>query len=127
MGAFHQRYDVYLTPTIAVPPPAIGETRPAAGELMLLRTINRFGLGRLLKISGVAADLAQKSLAKMPFTQAANLTGQPAMSVPLYWNDNGLPCGVQFIAPIGDEVTLFRLAAQLERARPWADRRPPGF
>jgi amidase len=60
-----------------------------------------------------------------PFTPIFNATGQPAMSVPLYWNQAGLPIGAHFVARFGDEATLFRLAAQLEAARPWAGRRPP--
>ena len=49
------------------------------------------------------------------------------MSVPLHWNAAGLPIGMQFVARLGDDATLFRLAGQLERARPWFDRRPPGY
>jgi amidase len=61
-----------------------------------------------------------------PFTAVANLTGQPAMSLPLHWSDDGLPIGVQAIGPPAEDALLLQLAAQIEAARPWADRRPPG-
>ncbi len=61
---------------------------------------------------------------QLPYTLIANVTGQPAMSVPLHWTDAGLPCGVQFIGRFSDEATLFRLAAQLEKAQPWFDKKP---
>ena len=66
-----------------------------------------------------------RSAAFVPFTYVSNATGQPAMSVPLFWNDAGLPIGTHFVGRFGDEATLFRLAGQLEAARPWAGRRPP--
>ena len=59
------------------------------------------------------------------FTRIQNLTGQPAMSVPLFWNEDNIPIGVQFAGRFGDEATLFRLASQLEQARPWSNKKPP--
>ena len=125
MGRFHEMYDLYLTPTTASPPVRIGELKPKPAERALLAVVNSMGLGKVLKLSGIVDTLAVQSLSKTPFTQLANFTGQPAMSVPLHWTDEGLPCGVHFIGRFGDEATLFRLAAQLEQAQPWFDRRPP--
>ena len=124
MGAFFGRYDLYLTPTMAVLPPLIGADQPGQFERLLVKAVNSFGLGRLLKASGMVDKLATASLARVPFTQLANLTGLPAMSVPLYWTAESLPVGVHFMAPFGAEARLLSLAAQLEQAQPWFGRRP---
>jgi len=104
LARFLERFDVLLTPTLATPPVALGVlslSNPNPGE----------SLGTLFQTVG--------------FTQLLNATGNPAMSVPLYWDDDGLPIGSQFVGRMDDEATLFRLAAQLETARPWFERRPP--
>jgi amidase len=94
-------FDLLLTPTMAKPPACLGEIRGDNAD------------GALLAATPYAA-----------FTVPFNVTGQPAMSMPLSWND-GLPIGVQFVAAPGREDVLFRVAAQLEAARPWINRRPP--
>jgi amidase len=127
MGRFHEAYDIYLTPTLAYPPVKIGELDLKPIELVLLKVINALGLGRLLLASGAIDKLAVESLSKTPFTQLANFTGQPAMSMPLYWTSDELPCGVHFMGRYGDEATLLRLAAQLEKAQPWFEKRPAVF
>jgi amidase len=124
MGHFHQTYDLLLTPTLATPPVRIGELQPKPAEQVLLKLVNTLGLGGLIRRSGIVEKLAEQSLEKTPYTQVANLTGQPAMSVPLHWTADGLPCGVQFVAPLGAEDVLFRLAGQLEQAQPWFAKRP---
>ena len=125
MGQFFQKYDLYLTPTTAFPPAKIGELKPKPAEAALMKGINALRAGWLLKASGLVDKMAVRSLERTPFTQLANLCGLPAMSVPLYWTTDGLPCGTQFVAPFGEEARLFRLAGQLERSQPWFDRRPP--
>lgn len=122
LGRFFTTYDLFLDGTLAYPPAKVGELALKSAErtaLAALRVVSpRFVLDKLLDTLGANA------LEKTPNTQVANQTGVPAMSVPLYWNPAGLPIGVQFMAPYGDEATLFQLAAQLETARPWAQRRP---
>ncbi|MDF2629264.1 MAG: amidase [Symbiobacteriaceae bacterium] len=127
MGRFFQRYDLYLTPTVARPPVRIGELQPKPHEQRLMVVLNGLGSGRLWKATGLVDRIATENLAPTPFTQLANLTGLPAMSVPLHWTAANLPVGVQFVAPFGEEGLLFRLAGQLEQAAPWFDRRPPGM
>ena len=104
IAGFHQQFDVWLTPTLGAPPTPIGYFDAPPGDPM------------------AAFDRAAEYV---PFTPIQNATGQPAMSVPLYWTADGLPLGAHFVARFGEEGTLFRLAAQLEEARPWANRQPP--
>ena len=122
MGAFHKRYDVLLTPTLAHPPVRLGE--------LGLKPADRFALAALRAlplrpaILAALAQLATDNFEKTPNTQIFNQTGQPAISLPLHMSPDGLPIGVQFSSAYGDEATLLRLAAQLEEAQPWIDRRP---
>ncbi|HUR77672.1 MAG TPA: amidase [Acidimicrobiales bacterium] len=94
-AAWFEQYDLFLCPTVTTPPLLLGDMDAHGADM--------------IRNAGVIA----------------NLTGNPAMSVPLYWNGDGLPIGSHFLAPFGDEATLLRLAAQLETAQPWADNWPP--
>jgi len=101
---FWHEADIVLTPTLALPPVPIGwQEEGVEGAIEQLRRNTVF----------------------TPFTAIANLTGQPALSLPLHWSDDRLPIGVQAIGPPAGEALLLRLAAQVEEARPWATRRPP--
>lgn len=124
MGQFFESYDLYLTPTTASPPVKVGALQPPLSERVVLNLVNGLSLGKVLIWSGLIDKLALDSLQHTPFTQMVNLSGLPAMSVPMHTFSSGLPCGQQFVAPFGREDRLFNLAGQLERARPWFDKRP---
>ena len=96
--------DVLLTPTVAQPPMKVGALAPKEGEPAMAWLNN-------------AADW-------VPFTPVWNVTGQPAISLPLHQSADGLPVGVQLVGPPAGEELLLSLSAQLETARPWHDRRP---
>lgn len=103
LDEFLTRYDLVLSPVTATPPPKLG-------ALSLDQSYERF---------------MQAAIDASPFTAPYNMSGHPAMSVPLYWSPQGLPIGSQFAARFGAELTLLKLAAQLESVAPWATRRPP--
>jgi amidase len=128
LAAFHQRFDLLLTPTLAQPPVRHGTGDLPPAQLRALDVLNRTGLlgalARLGLLDRTVDHIARDNLAAVPFTQLANLTGTPAISLPLHWTVDGLPLGVQFIAPFGREDRLLQLAHQLEQARPWFDRLP---
>ena len=127
MAPFFESHDVLLTPTLAAPPALTGTLQPGRAEQRLMRAVNALNAGWLLGALSVIKPLAAKTFDYMPYTALFNGTGQPAMSVPLHWNGAGLPVGLQFVARFGGDALLFRLAAQLELAQPWFERRPPGF
>lgn len=103
IGRFFGEYDVLVTPAMCRPPHKLGVLAQSGND---------------------PHAYLEAILGTIAFTSPFNTTGSPAMSVPLSWSSAGLPIGVQFAAGFGEEATLFRLAAQLEKARPWADRRP---
>lgn len=122
MGRFFGDYDLYLCPTVAQPPARIGELETPAAMRLASRLLLKARAGGLVHKSGMVDQLAMDNLARTPFTQLANLTGTPAMSVPLAWSGDGLPVGVQFGAAHGREDLLLQLASQLEEASPWYSR-----
>lgn len=125
VAPFFEAHDLLLTPTLAAPPLPLGALAASAAERGAIAVVNALGAGGLLRALKVIEPMAAKTFAFMPYTPLFNVTGQPAMSVPLHWNAQGLPVGVQLVGRFGDDALLLRLAAQLEAARPWAARRPP--
>ncbi|MGI9019697.1 MAG: amidase [Solirubrobacterales bacterium] len=105
-GWYESGFDLLLTPTLGEPPPPLGSYDDTGPDPM------------------VALERAKLTGA---FAGAFNVTGQPAISLPLHWSDEGIPIGVQLVAPFGREDVLIAVAAQLERARPWAERTPQVF
>lgn len=125
VAGFFEEHDVFVTSTLARPPARVGELGLTFAERAQMGLLTALPLHKLLD---VALDkMGSGKLAYTPNTQLFNQTGQPAMSVPLLWSAQGLPIGTQFAARFGDEATLFRLGAELEKARPWAQKKPPSI
>lgn len=118
-------YDVFLSTTLAAPPAKIGALKPSGLELFGVKALAALNLGRPATWLGLVKSISDKVFEFIPDTPMFNATGQPAMSVPLYWNAEGLPIGMQFAGNFGDETTLFQLARQLEVAQPWDAKTPP--
>jgi amidase len=122
IARFFLNHDLLLTPTLAHPPLRIGALALKPADLATIRALRAAPLQKLLDIA--LEKMASEAFEATSNTMLFNLTGQPAMSVPLFWSAAGLPIGSQLVARYGEEAALLRLAAQLERARPWFDRRP---
>ncbi|MGM0454342.1 MAG: amidase [Thermodesulfobacteriota bacterium] len=129
MDQMLNEYDMMLTPTLGQPPVPVGSQKPGKSDRRKMKWLSSW-MGKIIlshrKLTyAILDELVQNTMkGQMPFTMIANITGHPAMSVPLYWTEDGLPCGVQFIGRQGDEAQLFRLAGQLEKAQPWDERKP---
>ncbi|GAA1796963.1 MAG: amidase [Actinobacteria bacterium] len=124
MAAFFETHDLLLTPTTATAPPRIGAfDLPPLVQRAQAALIKGRSAG-ILRFTPVVDQMITQNLGWVPYTQLANLTGLPAMSVPLHWTPAGLPIGSQFVGRLGSEAMLLRLASQLEAAQPWWHRRP---
>jgi amidase len=118
-------FDVLLTPTVGVPPLPIGAYKLSTMQRQGLKLLTSLPGGALLSQRSKVIEAFEPVFESAPFTMIANVTGQPSMSLPLHMTADGLPMGMLFTARIGDEATLFRLAAQIEQAIPWRDRIAP--
>ena len=125
IGRFMQDYDVLLTPTLATPPAPLGVFKARGADLILAKISSRIRLGPIAKLGKALEQLADNNFRFVVSTPLANLSGEPAISLPLHWSSDGLPVGMMFTAKIYEEGLLLRLAAQLETAMPWRERRAP--
>ncbi|NJD18381.1 MAG: amidase, partial [Gemmatimonadetes bacterium] len=101
VGPFFQEHDLLLTPTLASPPPPVGALAPKAGQLRALRILGAVGSGRVVRAAGMLDEAAKDAFAFIPWTPVFNVTGHPAMSLPLEWNAQGLPVGVHLVGRFG--------------------------
>lgn len=125
IGRWFERYDVLLQPTLGMPPFPIGALQPDATESFQMWLGNHLPLGFLAKKPEMMLPLGEKIFEWIPNTAVFNVTGQPSLSLPLHWSADSLPVGMMFTARFAEDATLLQLAAQLEKAKPWFELRPP--
>ena len=106
VAAWHADYDIWLTPTLSAPPWKIGQFNTSTTD---------------------AQSGFRPMAIHVPFTGLQNMTGQPAINLPLHWTPEGLPVGVQFVGRFGEDDIVLQLAAQLGLAKPWIAKRPPTY
>jgi amidase len=119
------RYDAVLMPLISHPPLPVGAMVPKGLDNVLEEVLDRLRLTRLLRIEALFGQLMDKSLWFTHWPAIQNVTGQPAIALPVHMTAEGLPLGIQAVGRMGDEETLLSLAAQMERQSGWLDRRAP--
>jgi amidase len=124
LSRLHATHDLLLTPTLGEPPIEIGSLELPKPLQLVTEGLLRTRTTKVMQLAGIVDQVVQRNLSWVPYTQLANVTGRPAISLPLHWTPEGLPMGVQFVGPLRSEELLLRLARQLEQAVPWADRRP---
>jgi amidase len=123
MARFHDVHDILVSPVLAAPPPRLGSADLSGIEKASIRAFHRV---LMPPVTGMIHRRAlREAFEWVGYTQLTNMTGAPAMSVPLHWTPEGLPVGIHMSASFGNEALLFRLAAQLEQAAPWSHRQPP--
>lgn len=122
MAQFHEKYDMLLTPTLSQPPLKIGELQNKSYEIPIYDIGSAIGLTKIFKSGFFVDRLARRGFGFMPFTPIQNITGQPSMSVPMYWTDDNLPVGMMFSAKMGEEALLLQLATQLEQETNWIEK-----
>ncbi len=125
IGRFMEDFDVLLTPTLATPPAPLGVFKATGTDYVRAKISSVIPLGPIAKFGKALEQLAEISFRFVVSTPLANLTGEPSISLPLHWSVDGLPVGMMFTAKIYEEAVLIRLAAQLEQAMPWRERRAP--
>ncbi|QKT07509.1 amidase [Gordonia sp. X0973] len=124
MERFYADHDFFLTPTIACEPIKVGSLDTPVPLQVAARVVHRVHAGKALVRTGVIDQMIDDNLGWVPYTQLANLTGRPAITVPVHWTADGLPLGVQFNGALGADAALLQLATQLEEAQPWIERFP---
>lgn len=121
MAQFHNTYDLYMTPVTAMGPAKISQLAISQKEEMMIEWVSRLRAARLLTRFDLIEDMIYDSLERTPFTQLANLTGQPSISLPVGTSGEGLPAGIQLTAARGREDLLLQTAAMLEQSEHWQD------
>lgn len=124
IGQWFEGYDALLQPTVGMPPFKIGAMKPTGLDALQMNLLNHLPIARIAKSPAMLMGFASKTFSWMTNTGVYNVTGQPSISLPLHWSADGLPVGMMLTSRFGHDGLLLQLAAQLEQAQPWFNKRP---